>query len=255
MFLAASRASSLCPNNAINTLSLYSPGILMNAVCRPTAAPASSSARVALASSCPRQHGCLMGLSMSTERDQTLIHTFHADTEVSDEADVCDRLVEVTYDCVRGLRILALVPVLPFTPTLPSVMMQMPAADPWGSGLAAASTTKPPRRCRRNGLVKHRFDCGHDADAGARIVKLPFDCVRVTGTPATGSCQGSGGDRKPSHAEATVPSGRGNVFTQSMDSMSACVAMQRCTLRTASTILVGPTRSGTSRSRASTLAS
>ncbi|KAG2960011.1 hypothetical protein PC119_g26531, partial [Phytophthora cactorum] len=77
----------------------------------------------------------------------------------------------------------------------------------------------------------------------------------TTQTPATGSCQGSGGDRKPSHAEATVPSGRGNVFTQSMDSMSACVAMQRCTLRTASTILVGPTRSGTSRSRASTLAS
>ncbi|KAG2778186.1 hypothetical protein PC116_g28179 [Phytophthora cactorum] len=63
-------------------------------------------------------------------------------------------------------------------------MMQMPAADPWGSGLAAASTTKPPRRCRRNGLVKHRFDCGHDADAGARIVKLPFDCVRVTGVSA-----------------------------------------------------------------------
>ncbi|KAG3187802.1 hypothetical protein PC128_g12452 [Phytophthora cactorum] len=189
-----------------------------------------------------------MGLSMSTERDQTLIHTFHADTEVSDEADVCDRLVEVTYDCVRGLRILALVPVLPFTPTLPSVMMQMPAADPWGSGLAAASTTKPPRRCRRNGLVKHRFDCGHDADAGARIVKLPNTPSTptvpsaTTQTPATGSCQGSGGDRKPSHAEATVPSGRGNVFTQSMDSMSACVAMQKRTLRTDSTIFVCSTR-------------
>ncbi|KAG4236498.1 hypothetical protein PC116_g15406 [Phytophthora cactorum] len=74
-------------------------------------------------------------------------------------------------------------------------------------------------------------------------------------TPATGSGQGSGGDRKPSHPEATVPSGRGNVFTQSMDSMSACVTMQRRTLRTASTIFVGSTRSGTSRSRASTLAS
>ncbi|KAG3176451.1 hypothetical protein PC128_g17272 [Phytophthora cactorum] len=58
----ASRASSLCPNNAINTLSLYSPGILINSVYRPTAAPASSSARVAPARSYPRQHGCLMGL-------------------------------------------------------------------------------------------------------------------------------------------------------------------------------------------------
>ncbi|KAG3055826.1 hypothetical protein PI125_g25662 [Phytophthora idaei] len=70
-----------------------------------------------------------------------------------------------------------------------------------------------------------------------------------------GSCQGSGGDRKPSHAEATVPSGQGNVFTQSTDSTSACVTMQRRTVRTASTIFVGSTRSGTSRSRASTLAS
>ncbi|KAG2877547.1 hypothetical protein PC114_g23570 [Phytophthora cactorum] len=134
-------------------------------------------------------------------------------------------------------------------------MMQMPAADPWGSGLAAASTTKPPRRCRRNGLVKHRFDCGHDADAGARIVKLPNTPSTptvpsaTTQTPATGSCQGSGGDRKPSHAEATVPSGRDNVFTQSTDNTSACVTMQRRTLRTASTIFVGSTRSATSRVR------
>ncbi|KAG2975106.1 hypothetical protein PC118_g14135 [Phytophthora cactorum] len=99
----------------------------------------------------------------------------------------------------------------------------------------------------------------------AAISELPID-VRNTPstpivpsatpqTPATGSGQGSGGDRKPSHPEATVPSGRGNVFTQSMDSMSACVTMQRRTLRTASTIFVGSTRSGTSRSRASTLAS
>ncbi|KAG3048065.1 hypothetical protein PC122_g23939 [Phytophthora cactorum] len=98
----------------------------------------------------------------------------------------------------------------------------------------------------------------HDEPQPERVRNTPFTPTvpsATTQTPATGSCQGSVGDRKSIHPEATVPLGRGNVFTQSMDSMSACVAMQRRTLRTDSTIFVCFTRSGTSRSRASTLAS
>ncbi|KAG3231099.1 hypothetical protein PI124_g23805, partial [Phytophthora idaei] len=120
-----------------------------------------------------------------------------------------------------------------------------PTAAPTSSSARVA----PASSCPRNTVTSWGSRCRRSVIKLSFTPSTPTVPSATTQTPATGSCQGSGGDRKPSHAEATVPSGRGNVFAQSMDSTSACVAMQRRTLRTDSTIFVCSTRSGTSRVR------